>query len=48
MSNVRLLDIVIHQQSPNVLHPNNLKLGYQPKKKKKAIQYILIGDLFGS
>ena len=34
MSNVRLLDIVIHQQSPNVLHPNNLKLGYQPKKKK--------------
>ena len=35
MSNVRLLDIVIHQQSPNVLHPNNLKLGYQPKKKKK-------------
>lgn len=47
MGNVRLLDIVIHQQSPNVLHPNNLKLGYQPKKKK-AIQYILIGDLFGS
>ena len=40
MGNVRLLDIVIHQQSPNVLHPNNLKLGYQPKKKKKRLYNI--------
>lgn len=47
MSNVQLLEVVIHQQPPNGLRPNNLKLGYQ-KKKKNAKHLISIGDLYSN